>query len=53
MKNKLSLIAVPAIMGFSAINAQNRSNILYIFTDQQNASAMSFSGNVYINPPNL
>ena len=53
MKNKLSLIAAPAIMGFSAIYAQNRPNIIYIFTDQQTASAMSCSGNTDRHTPNM
>ncbi|MBI5722650.1 MAG: sulfatase-like hydrolase/transferase [Planctomycetes bacterium] len=37
----------------AARKADGRPNILFIFTDQQTASAMSCTGNKYVNTPNM
>lgn len=43
---------VSAVIPISAA-AQQRPNIIYIFTDQQTASAMSCAGNTDVNTPNM
>jgi len=47
----LGALAAPAIL--RAENARKRPNILYIFTDQQFAGAMSCAGNPYVKTPAL
>lgn len=47
------LTGITALLGTMPATAQNRPNIVYIFTDQQTAQAMSCSGNRELHTPNL
>ncbi len=51
MKNALLLAA--ATLPVVSMAARQRPNIIYIFTDQQTASAMSCSGNTDLHTPNM
>ena len=51
MKNALLLAA--ATLPMVSMAARQRPNIIYIFTDQQTASAMSCSGNTDLHTPNM
>ena len=54
IKNK-GLLFPLFLSGISSMTAmaQQRPNIIYIFTDQQTASAMSCTGNLDLNTPNM
>lgn len=46
-------LAFFSLLCSSAASAAERPNIIYIFTDQQTASAMSCAGNPDLHTPNL
>lgn len=46
-------LACASFMGVASAYADNRPNIIYIFTDQQTARAMSCAGNTDVNTPNM
>lgn len=48
---KTSTLAVGGMAGAPSNGRDDRMNILYIFTDQQTASAMSCAGNPYLRTP--
>ena len=52
-RNKLKYLAGVALLCPSAVMAADRPNIIYIFTDQQTASAMSCAGNPDVRTPNI
>ena len=55
MTNEILLkgLACASFMGVASAYADNRPNIIYIFTDQQTARAMSCAGNTDVNTPNM
>ena len=55
MTNEIFLrgLACASFLGVASAYADNRPNIIYIFTDQQTARAMSCAGNTDVNTPNL
>ncbi len=46
-------LACASLLGAASVYADNRPNIIYIFTDQQTARAMSCAGNTDVNTPNM
>lgn len=52
MKNLIVPMALSAVLPLD-VWAQDRPNIIYIFTDQQTASAMSCAGNTDLSTPNM
>lgn len=52
MKSSI-LLSLASAMAAVPVLARQRPNIIYIFTDQQTASAMSCAGNTDVNTPNM
>ncbi len=55
MKNiaRVSMLCTSAVAAVSVASAEERPNIIYIFTDQQTATAMSCAGNPDLHTPNM